>query len=296
MIGLLRRHRIDLVHANNSRVQLVTGPAARCRRIRSVWHWRDFLDSRWLNWILATTADVSITTSQSLRAFAIEQIGSDRIILDVPNGVSDRWECAASASSANLRTHWKLGRDDVIVGMLGQLTERKGHQTLIRAFATAIDQCPRLRLVLCFSETSMKTAAFARELRRLVFDLNCGDHVVFHGYANDVSSLMREIDIVALPSLREPFGRVAVEAMLAQRPVVASNVDGLGEIVVHQETGRLTSADDHRDLANALVQLSNDPTVRQRFGQAGRKRALERYSPTQSALRIRDVYEQLADC
>lgn len=107
---------------------------------------------------------------------------------------------------------------------------------------------------------------------------------------------MREIDIVALPSLREPFGRVAVEAMLAQRPVVASNVDGLGEIVVHQETGRLTSADDHRDLANALVQLSNDPTVRQRFGQAGRKRALERYSPTQSALRIRDVYEQLADC
>ncbi len=110
--------------------------------------------------------------------------------------------------------------------------------------------------------------------------IGCGYASWFHLTA---WSRIEEVDIVAVPSLREPFGRVAVEGMLAGRPVIASDIDGLRSIVVDGGTGQLVAPGDPQDLARAISSLAGRPELRAQLGRAGRRRALDRFSITRTA-------------
>jgi glycosyltransferase involved in cell wall biosynthesis len=102
--------------------------------------------------------------------------------------------------------------------------------------------------------------------------------------------------IAVVPSVwPEPFGTVAIEAMAAGRPVVASAVGGLREVVVHGETGLHVPAADPPALAEALGELLADPARRLRMGEAGRRRAQENFSAAAVVPRIEAVYRDALD-
>src|SRR5205823_12785948 len=107
--------------------------------------------------------------------------------------------------------------------------------------------------------------------------------VRFVGFRADVPVCLAAADIVALPSLREGLGVAALEAMAAGRPVVASRVGGLAEVVVHEETGLLVPPADPEALALALARLTRDPGLCARLGAAGRARVLSHYTMTRMA-------------
>src|SRR5205085_7244813 len=103
-----------------------------------------------------------------------------------------------------------------------------------------------------------------------------GDAVRFVGFRTDLDACLAAADVAVLPSLQEGLGVAALEAMAAARPVVASRVGGLGEAVVHGETGLLVPPADPGALAAALARLIGDPALRVRLGAAGRARVLAR--------------------
>ncbi len=112
----------------------------------------------------------------------------------------------------------------------------------------------------------------------------------FLGFVSPVQKAVEDAAIVVVPSLGEGFGMVALEAMERGRPVIASAVGGLPEIVVDGETGLVVPSGDAEALAEAIVALAGDLERAAAMGAAGRERALSEFTPERSARRIEELY------
>jgi glycosyltransferase involved in cell wall biosynthesis len=167
---------------------------------------------------------------------------------------------------------------------IGRLIPIKGHLVLLRALAQARRRAPELVLDVAGRgplQPSLK--AYAREL-------GIEEAVRFLGYVSPVQRAIEGAAIVVVPSLGEGFGMVALEAMERGRPVIASAVGGLSEIVAHGETGLVVLPADAEALADAMVTLAADLDRASAMGAAGRERALAQFPPERSVDRIEELY------
>jgi glycosyltransferase involved in cell wall biosynthesis len=180
-----------------------------------------------------------------------------------------------------------LPKDVVTVGFVGRLVDQKGCDDLITSVAALAAEGPPVHLIVV-GDGPLRPAVEAR-----VRDLGLVGSVEFLGFRSDATALMAAMDIVVVPSLFEPFGIVALEAMIQSRPVVASAVGGLTETVEDGVTGRLVPPGNPQRLAEALRDLVRSPATRIRMGQAGRKRVLDRFSPSRTIAAYSKIYEEL---
>lgn len=193
---------------------------------------------------------------------------------------------AFTPGSAELHPDLRSG-EVVTIGFVGRLVDQKGCEDLIAAFATLSGAGIATRLMI------VGDGPLRARLEGQVANLGVAGRVQFLGFRSDAPALMAQMDIVAIPSLFEPFGIVAVEAMVQSRPVVASAVGGLMETVEEGVTGRLVPPGDPRALADALSALVQAPATREQMGIAGRKRALDLFSPERTISAYSKVYGRL---
>lgn len=155
--------------------------------------------------------------------------------------------------------------DGGYVLFVGRLVEQKGVEYLLRAFPYVRDKFPDVRLKI------VGDGEFRDWLEQLSKNLMVSSHVEFLGWLEqeDIASLYQAARVVVVPSVYEPFGMVALEAFSCKRPVVASRVGGLREIVIHDSAGFIAEPKDHLDLAQWLMTLLSDSELRQRMGEAG---------------------------
>jgi glycosyltransferase involved in cell wall biosynthesis len=151
---------------------------------------------------------------------------------------------------------------------VGRLIPIKGHLVLLRAFAQARRELPSLRLDIA-GRGPLEPA-----LRALAKELEVEDAVTFLGYVAPIQRAIEDAAAVVVPSLGEGFGMVALEAMERARPVIATEIGGLGELVEDGETGLLVPPGDADALARAIVRLGRDRNEAAEMGRAGRRRAL----------------------
>jgi glycosyltransferase involved in cell wall biosynthesis len=172
---------------------------------------------------------------------------------------------------------------------IGRLIPIKGHLVLLRALAQARGRVSGLALDIAGRgplEPALK--AFAREL-------GIEEAVRFLGFVSPIQDAVEQAAIVVVPSLGEGFGMVALEAMERARPVIASSVGGLPEIVADGETGIVVPPADAEALADAMVVLAGDLERAAAMGSAGRTRALAEFPPERSAERIEELYRAILD-
>ncbi len=173
----------------------------------------------------------------------------------------------------------------VILGY-GRMVIDKGFDVAVRAFEIVHRQLPESRLVL------VGDGAAIPELKQLVTDLGLSQAVQFTGAVapDEIPTMINSASIVVVPSRwNEPFGLVALESALMGRPVVASRVGGLAEVVEHDRTGILVDHDDVSGFAEAILKLLKDKDVVDIMGSSARQRAMERFS----WIRCVDEYERL---
>jgi glycogen(starch) synthase len=157
----------------------------------------------------------------------------------------------------------------------GRLVADKGFDLALRAFATVSRRLPQARLVLAGEGPARA------DLERLAARLGVAPAVEFVGRVapDDIPALINTASLVVVPSRwDEPFGLVALEAALMERPVVAARVGGLVEVVEHETTGLLVDKEDPDALANAMAALLEDSATADRMGRAGRARARVRFA------------------
>ena len=135
---------------------------------------------------------------------------------------------------------------------------------------------------------------FRQELERRVDDLGLATRVEFLGHRSDLADLIKEAQGTVLPSRDEGLPLVALEAMAASRPVVASAVGGLPALIDDGKNGLLVQHDSPRDLADALIRLRNDPALRRTLGRAGRAHVATHFSAEQMRQQTLAIFEQVA--
>ena len=119
---------------------------------------------------------------------------------------------------------------------------------------------------------------YEEQLRERASRTDLAGSVELAGYVHPTWPVLQDSDVVLVPSRVEPFGNTAAEALLARRPVVASRVQGLAEVVQDGRTGLLVPPDDPRALADAVLRLATDPSLAARLATTGRADAAERFS------------------
>jgi len=174
-----------------------------------------------------------------------------------------------------------------VIGCLAVLEERKGLRFLLEAAAELKRRGYQLRYRIA-GDGSQRDS-----LRRLAETLGLKQEVAFPGFVADAAAFLSSIDIFVLPSLFEGLGVAALEAMAAARPVVASDVGGLGELVIDGETGLLAPPGDSSALARAISRLVSEPERIPAMGENGRARVEKYFTMEQMAKKNETYYYDL---
>jgi glycosyltransferase involved in cell wall biosynthesis len=228
----------------------------------------------------------------------------------VANGINpDQWWPAKS-----LAKNPASDGSEIRLLFVGRLSPEKGVHVLLDAFKNVVRSYPQARLVLVGPEGSAdidfivnisadeqvrRLAAFYGQdyLSQLKRNLppEVIDRITFTGFVphDRLGGYYHDADILINPSLSESFGRSLIEAMAGSIPVIASRAGGMPEIVEDGITGLLVEPNDSALLAKAILRLIGDREMRTRMGQAGRQRAVERYSWGRVAATLMENYQRI---
>jgi len=171
-------------------------------------------------------------------------------------------------------TRREIGVPDraLVVGVSAGLAPVKGHRYLLDAFPAVLRSVPEARVMLAGDGPCRK------ELQRQAEELGISDRVTFLGHRDDIDRVVEAYDVIALPSLSESMPFSLLEGMARGKPVVASAVGGIPELVEDGRTGYLVPPGDSHALARALVRVLSDQRTTVRMGQAARERVQEYFS------------------
>ncbi|MBN3853627.1 glycosyltransferase [Paraburkholderia sp. Ac-20340] len=290
--GLVRETRrrargADVLYANTQRAMVIGVLAGKLARKPVVWHLRDIVSAEHFGRVQRAIikgcaklglAHVIANSHASAQVFAeLTRFDSDRIDV-VHNGVDESpFRALARVPQAQLRAQIGLPQDAFLVGAFSRLARWKGQHVLLEALL----QEPRAHAVFVGAPLFGEDA-YAQELHEYVAAHGLGDRVHFLGFRHDIAACMRAMDVIVHTSITpEPFGRVIVEGMLAQRPVVASRDGGVKEIVEHGKSGLLCTPGDAQALASTLAALHDDQALRERLARNGLLVARERFGKEQ---------------
>jgi glycosyltransferase involved in cell wall biosynthesis len=195
----------------------------------------------------------------------------------------DRYRGDYGAARVSTRRLWNIPLDAKVIGTVARLSPQKALHVLLEALPAVIREVPEVR-VLIVGDGSERP-----RLEKLADRLGVASCVYFAGNRVDVPDQLLAMDVFVLPSLFEGLPLAILEAMAAGRPVVATAVDGVPEIVKDGVTGFLVSPGNPAQLARALVRLLRDPRTAARFGDAARQRAQD-FSTDAVVDRVLDAY------
>jgi glycosyltransferase involved in cell wall biosynthesis len=190
------------------------------------------------------------------------------------------------ASSPVRRESLGVASSGLVLGCVTRFDPVKRIDTLLRAFRSLASRDPRVTLVL------VGGGGEEERIRRMVAELGLGKQVVFTGLLEEPARVYPALDLYVSTSLKEGLPLSLVEAMGARLPVVATDVPGHRDVVVHGETGLLVPPEDPAALAGAISSLFADPERRRQMGEAGRRRAQAEFTIQPMVARTAEVYRR----
>ena len=183
--------------------------------------------------------------------------------------------------------------DEIVIALVGRINSWKGQQLLLHAFALLAKTHKNIKLVYLGSAPPNQEV-FEIDLKSKIREFHLEDRVVIIPFQKEITKFWNSIDIAVVPSTEpEPFGMVVIEAMLAKKPVVASNHGGPTEIVVDATTGFLFEPNNHESLAQALEKLIQDKQLGATFGEKGFERVLDTFSLKSHVTHFEKIFEEL---
>jgi len=295
---LVREARIDVVHAHDPYANAIAAPAVRLAGTGAViashrW-WRDVHRPRvrFANRLAYRFAHRVLANSPAVGELVVreEGVSRERLVV-IPNFVDeDAFAPLSEPRRVALRQQMGLSDNVFAVGVVANLYPVKNHQMLLRAVARLKDAAWQdVRFVLVGEGKEREPLA------KLAQDLGIAHRVVMPGRIAHEPGLPGVFDITVLTSREEGFPNWVVESMAAARAVVATNVGGVPDAVLHGETGTLVAPDDDEALATALDHLFRNDELRARMGSAGTRRARAQYHVSNIMRSIESLYIELAN-
>ena len=262
LLGLLRREKVDIIHAHGYGA-CTWGRIAGCLlRIPVIVHERCNyrtvpLTQRPVEWLLAKSTHYAFAVSESTRQFCIrKRYLRPEVVKTLYNGILLNDIPAAPADWREaLRREQGAAPGTRILGVVGRIESHKGHLDALRALSLLLKTHPDVQLWI------VGDGEYEPEVRRFVSEHGLDAHVRFLGFRRDVKQVIQCFDVQVFPSHQEGTPNTLYEAMLVGNAPVASTADGQGEILEDGRTALMFDPGDHEKLAALLARLLDDPAL-----------------------------------
>ena len=285
LVRLIRGKEISLVHANGSRCAVYGGLACILTKVPMIWHVRILESDMLLDRLLAAMAALVIVNSKAVKR-RFKWLKDQEKVQVVYNGIN-LFACKDTAGRSGLRGEFGVDEKTALIGMVGRLDWYKAHKYFLQAAQKIKLILPDSHFLIVGDGENMEALKVQAE------DLGIASSVTFTGHRRDIPEILTAMDVFALSSVSEGFGRVVAEAMACGKPVVATRVGGLLEVVEEGITGKLVPPANPLALAGAVLALLRDNNAAIAMGEAGRRRAQKLFGVENNAERTEALYEKL---
>ena len=284
---VIHRFRPDVVYANSVRSGLVAMTAARIsgRRPRAVVHLHDPVHQTMLDRAAAHYVGRLADTLVAVSQYVADGYGRERSKVQVLYNAVDPERFRTSPERAGaVRQQLGIAPDAPLLAVVGQITPWKGQREALEALAAVHTEIPDAHLLIAGSakftgrHRQYDTEAYQQELIARAAQPDLAGTVHMTGEISDVASVYSSATIVLVPSWYEAFAMVVLEAMAAERPLIASAAGGNLEIIRHGVDGWLVPPRDPTALASAVIGLLCDPRLRETLAANGRAHVLEQHT------------------
>jgi glycosyltransferase involved in cell wall biosynthesis len=293
---VLRQEQPAAVHLNEI-VDLQPALAARWSRIPIVWSVRAGMSTtprlaQPLGKLAVKWASRVVVVSQSVQdhlfGWYANSDGKVTVLRDAPRFFGQ----ATPEDAVQVRERLGCSPEDFLVVQVSKLIPPKGHADLVEAAAILRAENVPIRVAVAGGVAEGREA-FAEQLERRVKELELGERYRFLGQCSEIPAVLAACDVaVHCPTFRDPLPNVVLEAMVAERPVVGSNIGGVPEMIDADVTGFLCEPANPASLAAALRRVFELPQDRRlAMGRAGRKRVLEHFGPERYADGLMAIYK-----
>ena len=265
-IGLYRRRSVDIVHTHSNADSWNASIAAKLSSRRPlVVRTRHLSASFNTRMIYNFMADRVVTTGEYVRQYMIRDKGIDpRKVVAIPSGI-DLTRFDPDQVHEDLREELRIPPDAPVFGTAAVFRWKKGHRYLLEATQEILHSFPEARLLLVGDGPQEKN------LLGTVEELGIRSSVIMPGYRDDMPRVLKSMDVFVFPTLEEAFPNAVMEAMAMRKPVVATHVGGVPDIVQEGQTGYLVPPKDTRAITEKVLALLKDKKLREEMGSRGRE-------------------------
>jgi glycosyltransferase involved in cell wall biosynthesis len=285
--NFIRSEKFDLVY-NNTLLNPYGAFASYLAGVPCVWHVREVgKDSSLRRNFIKLTALLAtrlVVVSKSVQELYSED-EMDKVQV-VYNGIDPDYFDPGMYDAREIRTAYGIRPDQPVISMIARMHPSKHHDHLLSAVSRLAETWPDLMVLLVGDGPEEET------IKEQIIQLGLKENVRMLGYMEDVREVLAASDLFVLPSEHEAFGRAVVEAMLMEKPVVATAVGGLPELI-SPDTGLLVPAGCPEELGNAIRFIISEREKGMRMGQQGRERALACFSLNRYIKEMRSVFDEL---
>lgn len=293
---ILKRERCDLVHSNKYKADIISLIASRLAGVPIIttvhgWCSEDlkacvYEKIQAISWRFF---DHVICVSGSYKEKVLGAGASEKNVTVIHNGITPENYLGKDIENKRIPFLRRYGipTNHFIVGIIGRLSVEKGHRYFLEAAGRILKQEPNVSFIIA-GEGKEESS-----IRKLIEHSGLNGHIRMLGYVEKMQEVYTALDAVVMPSLREGLPNVLLEAMLYEKPVIATAVGGIPEVIRNNEDGLLIPPKDSLAIADNLLTLIRNPEERRRIGFNARKRVLEDFTLERKMTKVEELYKEV---
>ena len=301
LIRLIRKWHIDLVYTGSAMI-LDAALAAKLARKPHIWHIKEkigkngttqfYLPDRLVVRLIDFLSSQVIVMGDFVAECFIRH-GRTAKVIKIYDGV-DPSDFDPTVDGKRLRRCLGIKDDELLVGLIASIgAVWKKHEIFIHMAAILKEILPQVRFIHFghIPIPGQHSRHRYNALCRMIDDLGLSDRFIWGGVVTSIPEMMAALDLLVHPTDVEPFGRIAIEAMAAGRPIVGAAGGGIAESVVNGETGFLVPPDEPKAFAEAALRVLKDSHLGRRMGESGARRVRQQFSIDQHVKQMTEVFD-----
>ncbi|MEW6004524.1 MAG: glycosyltransferase family 4 protein [Stygiobacter sp.] len=279
---IIQKEKFDLIHSHSSKDLWFVVPVLKIINSKIPIHFtkhvasgiskKDFLHN-WLYSRINKVYAISKMIEQNL--LVTTSIKKEKIVL-LHNGIDTEKFNPDLYERKIFREEIKIGDDEILIGMIGRISQGKGHEEFLLCAEKLLNKYSNLKFVIV-GHPSINEDGYYKRILEFAERINQKERIIFTGLRKDTPNILAGIDIYVFPSHDESFGLTLVEAMSMKKPNVCTRASGVLEIAIEDETSLLFNKGDVDDLSEKISTLIKSKELRMKLGENSRRRVLENF-------------------
>lgn len=289
---LIKKRKVDLIHTDSPRTTLYASIISRWTGRPLIWHVRVSTGEPYFyERFLYSLSSKIIAVSEACQKRFIGFPGANQKVRVIYNGV-DTQEFNPEIDRQAFREEIKIGKEEILVGMVGRVSPSKGCEDFLNAARQVVDKNSKIKFVI----VGKGEDDYQNYLKNLVHRFGIDKHIQILTFRDDIRSVLAGLDILvnaSRDSEREGFSRVIIEAMSVSIPVIATRVGGNSEAVEDPSSGILIPLENPARLAEAILELAGDEEKRGKLGLKARERVKSLFTIEDNVRKTEEIYDEL---